>query len=160
VFAFDVDAEPPYTQHWNAGVQRAIADRYVVEVRYVGAAGRRLPRNVEANPAIFGPGATAQNADRRRQYANCPADGSACDFSTIAMLRNITRSTYHAGQASVSRRYAGGLGVNVSYWYSKSLDHLSAMNLSGAAAKPRPARTTWRRIRFDLEAVRIRWTRG
>ena len=54
-------------------------------------AGTHLPRNVEANPAVYGPGATAQNADRRRIYANCPADGSACDFSTIAMLRNITR---------------------------------------------------------------------
>jgi hypothetical protein len=52
------------------------------------------------------------------------------------MLRNITNSTYHAGQASVSRRYAAGLGFNVSYWFSKSLDYLSAMNLSGAAAKP------------------------
>jgi hypothetical protein len=36
----------------------------------------------------------------------------------------------------VSRRYAAGLGFNVSYWFSKSLDYLSAMNLSGAAAKP------------------------
>ena len=37
---------------------------------------RHLPRNVEANPAVCGPGATAQNADRRRIYANCPADGA------------------------------------------------------------------------------------
>jgi hypothetical protein len=152
VFAIDVDAKPPYTQHWNTGVQRAIADRYVVELRYVGALGRRLPRNVEANPAIFGPGATAQNADRRRQYANCPADGSPCEFSTIAMLRNITRSTYHAGQASVSRRYSGGLGVNISYWYSKSLDHLSAMNLSGAAAKPLAGENDLAQNPFDLDA--------
>jgi hypothetical protein len=136
VFGLDVDAKPPYTQHWNLSVQRSLFDRYVAEVRYVGAKGSRLPRNVEENPAIYAPGATAQNADRRRIYANCPADGGTCDFSTIAMLKNITGSMYHAGQASLSRRYASGLGLNVSYWYSKSLDYLSAMNLSGAAAKP------------------------
>jgi hypothetical protein len=152
VFAIDVDAKPPYTQHWNAGVQRSLFDRYVVEVRYVGAVGRRLPRNVEANPAVFGPGATAQNADRRRLYANCPADGGTCDFSTIAMLRNITRSSYNAGQVSVTRRFTGGLGLNLSYWYSKSLDHLSAMNLSGAAAKPLAGENDLAQNPFDLDA--------
>jgi hypothetical protein len=152
VFAIDADAKPPYTQHWNAGVQRSLFDRYVVEVRYVGAIGRRLPRNVEANPAVFGPGATAQNADRRRLYANCPADGGSCDFSTIAMLRNVTKSSYNAGQVSVTRRFTGGLGLNASYWYSKSLDHLSAMNLSGAAAKPLAGENDLAQNPFDLDA--------
>ena len=152
VFALDVDAKPPYTQHWNVSIQRSLFDRYVAEVRYVGAKGSRLPRNVEANPAIYGPGATAQNADRRRLYANCPADGGTCDFSTIAMLRNITGSAYHAGQASLSRRYASGLGLNVSYWYSKSLDYLSAMNLSGAAAKPLAGENDLAQNPLDLDA--------
>jgi TonB dependent receptor len=152
VFAIDVEAKPPYAQHWNAGVQRSLGSRYLVEVRYVGAHGERLPRNIEANPAVYGPGATAQNADRRRVYANCPADGGTCDFSTIAMLSNITRSNYHAGQASISRRYAAGFGMNVSYWYSKSLDELSAMNLSGAAAKPLAGENDLAQNPFDVHA--------
>ena len=152
VFAMDVSSKPPYMQHWNAGVQRALFDRYVVEARYVGAAGRRLPRNVEANPAVFGPGATAQNADRRRIYANCPADGSACDFSTVAMITNVARSSYHGLQTSVSRRYSTGLGFNVSYWLSRTDDHLSAMNLSGAAAKPLAGENDLAQNPFDLEA--------
>ena len=152
VFAIDVDAKPPYMQHWNVGVQRSLFDRYVAEIRYVGAMGRRLPRNVEANPAVYAPGATAQNADRRRIYANCPADGGTCDFSTIAMLRNITRSSYNAAQFSLTRRYTSGLGLNVSYWYSKALDELSAMNLSGAAAKPLAGENDLAQNPFDLEA--------
>jgi hypothetical protein len=152
VFALDVDARPPYTQNWNLSVQRSLLDRYVVEVRYVGAAGDRLPRNVEANPAVYGPGATAQNADRRRIYANCPADGGTCDFSTIAMLRNITTANFNSGQFSVTRRFSDGLGFNVSYWLSKSLDHLSAMNLSGAAAKPLAGENDLAQNPFDLDA--------
>jgi hypothetical protein len=152
VFALDPEAKPPSVQNWNVSVQRSIRDRYVVEVRYVGAKGRHLPRNVEANPAVFGPGATAQNADRRRIYANCPADGSACDLSTVAMLRSIARSSYHAGQASVSRRFGDAIAFNVSYWYSQSFDHLSAMNLSGAAARPLAGENDLAQNPFDLDA--------
>jgi len=154
VFALDHTAKPPYAQTWNLSVQRSVRDRYLVEVRYVGAQGTRLPRNVEANPAVFGPGATPQNADRRRIYANCPPDGGACDFSTVAMTSNILSSSYHAGQASVSRRYAAGFGFNVSYWFSKSIDYLSAMNLSGAAAKPLAGENDLAQNPFDLDAER------
>ena len=152
VFALDVDATPPQVQNWNVGVQRSLLDTYLVEVRYVGASATNLPRNVEANPAVYGPGATAQNADRRRIYANCPADGSACDFSTIAMLRSVARSRYHASQFSVSRRFGDAIGFNVSYWLSTSMDHLSAMNLSGAAAKPLAGENDLAQNPFDLDA--------
>lgn len=153
VFALDHEAQPPRVQNWNVSVQRSLFDRYLVEARYVGAKGDHLPRNVEANPAVFGPGATAQNADRRRIYGNCPADPtSACDFSTIAMLRSVARSEYHAAQASLSRRFGAGIGFNVSYWYSHSNDHLSAMNLSGAAAKPLAGENDLAQNPFDLDA--------
>jgi hypothetical protein len=152
VFGMDVDAKPPYTQNWNAGVQRSLGNRYLVEARYVGASGSRLPRNVEMNPAVYGPGATAQNADRRRLYANCPADGGPCDFSTIAMLRNITRSSFHSLQLSGSRRFGDGLGFNVSYWLAQAKDELSAMNLSGAAAKPLAGENDLAQNPFDVGA--------
>jgi len=150
VFALDKDAKPPYSQTWNLSVQRSLGDKYLVEVRYVGAKGTHLPRNVEYNPAVYGPGATAQNADRRRIYANCPSNGGTCDFSTVGMLRNITNSTYEAAQASVSRRFSAGVGFNVSYWFSKSLDYLSALNLSGSAAKPLAGENDLAMNPFDL----------
>jgi hypothetical protein len=68
------------------------------------------------------------------------------------MLRNIARSEYHAGQASLSRRFGSGVGFNVSYWYSHTNDHLSAMNLSGAAAKPLAGENDLAQNPFDLEA--------
>jgi len=151
-FVLDVDAKPPQVQNWNIGVQRSLFDKYLVEVRYVGAKADNLPRNVEANPSIFGPGATAQNADRRRLYANCPADGGTCDFSTIAMLRSVARSRYDAAQFSVSRRFGDAVGFNVSYWLSKTMDHLSAMNLGGAAAKPLAGENDLAQNPLDLEA--------
>ena len=73
VFAIDVDAKPPVRAELersacSARCSIATSSRSATSARRA----RRLPRNVEANPAVFGPGATAQNADRRRVYANCP----------------------------------------------------------------------------------------
>ena len=109
-------------------------------------------RNIENNPAVYGPGATAQNADRRRIYANCPADGGTCDFSTIAMLSYITHSNYEAGQVSLSRRYSGSVGFNISYWLSSTKDELSSMNLSGAAAKALAGENDLAQNPFDVGA--------
>jgi hypothetical protein len=44
------------------------------------------------------------------------------------------------------------LGFNVSYWYSRTYDHLSAMNLSGAAAKPLAGENDLAQNPFDLDA--------
>jgi hypothetical protein len=57
-------------------IQREVRKGYVLETRYVGTKGTRLPRNVERNPSVFGPGATSGNADRRRINADCPADAA------------------------------------------------------------------------------------
>ena len=153
VFALDADAETAARAELE---RRACSARCSTRTSRKSATsappGTKLPRNVEANPAVYGPGATAQNADRRRLYANCPADGGTCDFSTVAMLRNITRSSYQAAQASLSRRFAGGVGFNASYWSSRTFDDLSSMNLSGAAAKPLAGENDLAQNPFDLDA--------
>ncbi len=41
---------PPYIQSWNLSVQRQLGQNYLVEVRYVGTKGTRLPRFIEGNP--------------------------------------------------------------------------------------------------------------
>jgi len=134
-------------------VQRTLPGQLVLDLRYIGTKGTHLPRNIEANPAVLGPGATGSNADRRRLYANCPAVGN-CDFTHVAKLSYITNSTYHAGQAGVSRRFTGGFGFNLSYWFSKTLDYLSAMNMVGAAARPLAGENDIAQNPFDLRAER------
>ena len=150
-FVMDTKARPSNAQDWNLSVQRELAKSYVLEVRYVGTKGTHLPRNIDANPAVYGPGATAQNADHRRIHANCPPSGP-CEFATIAELTYGQNSTYHAGQVSLSRQYLNGLGFNVSYWMSKTLDYLSSMNLQGSSAKPLSGENDLAQNPFDLKA--------
>jgi len=152
VFAIDKNARPSNAQGWNLALQQELPQHFVAEVRYVGTKGTHLPRNVEANPAVYGPGATSANADRRRLYANCPASATApCDFATIGMLTYGQNSTYHALQTSVTHEFEHGLALNVSYWWSKTMDYLSSMNLQGSSAKQLSGENDLAQNPFDLK---------
>lgn len=152
IFGMDPSARAPYVQNWNFGIQRSLFQHYLLEVRYVGAKGTHLPRNIEANPAVYRPGATAANADQRRIYAGCPASGGSCALSTVGLLADITDSTYEAGQATLTRRFGNGFGFTASYWFSKSLDELSSMNMAGASSQPLAGANDLAQNPFDLKA--------
>jgi hypothetical protein len=70
----------------------------------------------------------------------------------VARLSYITNSTYHSGQFSLSRRWAAGSAFSASYWFSKTLDYLSAMNLGGAAARPLSGENDIAQNPLDLRA--------
>jgi len=148
----DNAARPPYAHDWNLSIQRSFRNNYLLEVRYVGTKGTHLPRNVDANPAVYGPGATASNADRRRIYADCPAATGPCRLSTVAKLMYGTNSTYEGAQISFSHRYAVGFSFNVSYWFSKTLDYLSSATLAGASSQTLAGENDLAQNPFDLAA--------
>src|SRR5215469_1572404 len=143
---------PPYAQNWNLTVQHSLGGDYLLDVRYVGNKGTRLPRFTEANPAIYGPGATADNADQRRIYAGCHGPQGPCDFASVGLMTDSTNSTYHALQAALSKRFGSGLGFLASYTYSKSLDYVSSFNVSGSAPRLVAGENDLAQNPFDLNA--------
>ena len=133
VLTVDQRMRPPYAQNWNISIERVLGQNYLLDVRYVGNKGTRLPRMIEADPSLYGPGVNPNNIDQHRIYAGCPSSGGPCNFASVGLVSNIANSTYHSGQISLSRHFAAGLGFQVSYWYSKSLDGVSSFNVSGSA---------------------------
>src|ERR1019366_4092901 len=107
---------PPYAQNWNLSIERTIATDYLLDVRYVGNKGTHLPRFIEANPSIYGPGATAENTEQRRQYAGCDAAG-VCNYGSVGLIADNSSSTYHALQVAFSRQFSRNLGFLASYWF-------------------------------------------
>ncbi len=142
---------PPYSQNWDFTVEHVFAKSYLLDVRYVGNKGTHLPRFIEANPAIYGPGATTSNADQRRQYANCDASGS-CAFGSVGLIADNNSSTYHALQVSLSRQLTANLSFQVSYWWSKSLDYVSSLNMAGSAPTLVAGENDLAQNPFDLRA--------
>ncbi len=116
---------PPYSQNWNFSIERVLRKNYLLDVRYVGNKGTHLPRFIEANPTVFA------NNDQR-EYSTCNAAG-LCNYGSVGILTDIANSTYNALQVSFSRQYSNGLRFTASYWYSKSLDDISTLNVAGSA---------------------------
>jgi hypothetical protein len=110
-----------------------------------------LPRFIEANPAIYGPGATTSNADQRRQYADCNPSGS-CAFASVGLIADNNSSTYHALQVSLSRQLTTNLSFQASYWWSKSLDYVSSLNIAGSAPTLVAGENDLAQNPFDLRA--------
>ncbi len=124
--------KPPYSQNWNLSIERVIAKDYLLDVRYAGNKGTHLPRFIEANPSIYGPGVNANNNNEIRQYTTCNAAG-VCNYGSVGLLADNSSSTYHALEAAFSRQFTQGLSFLASYWYSKSLDYISTLNVAGSA---------------------------
>ena len=135
---------PPYAQNWNFSIERVLGKNYLLDVRYVGNKGTHLPRFIEANPTIF-----ANN--NQREYSTCNAAG-LCNYGSVGLLTDIANSTYHALQVAFSRQYSNGLRFTASYWYSKSLDDISTLNVAGSAPTLVAGENDLAQNPFDLAA--------
>ncbi len=142
---------PPYSQNWNISIERKIAQDYLLDIRYVGTKGTHLPRFIEANPSIYGPGVNANNNNQIRQYTTCNAAG-VCNYGSVGLLADEDSSTYHALELALSRQYAHGLSFLASYWYSKSLDGISTLNVAGSAPTLVAGENDLAQNPFDLAA--------
>jgi hypothetical protein len=142
---------PPYSQNWNFTIERVLAKNYLFDIRYVGNKGTHLPRFIEANPSIYGPGANAENTEQRREYAGCNAAG-VCNFGSVGLIADDSSSTYNSLQASFSRQFTSNLGFLASYWYSKSLDYISSLNVAGSAPTLVAGENDLAQNPFDLRA--------
>jgi hypothetical protein len=152
LLTIDRGLRPPYAQDWNFSIQRSLGDAFLLDLRYVGSTGTRLPRMIEANPSVYGPGATAENADQRRLYAGCQGPQGPCDFASVGLITDSTSSTYHSAQVALSRRFNHGLGFLASYWFSKSLDYVSSFNVVGSAPRLVGGENDLAQNPFDLAA--------
>jgi hypothetical protein len=123
---------PPYSQNWNFSIERAIDKDYLLDIRYVGNKGTHLPRFIETNPTVYGPGVNANNNNEIRQYTTCNAAG-ICNYGSVGLIADDSSSTYHALEIAFSRQYSHGLSFLASYWFSKSLDYISTLNVAGSA---------------------------
>ncbi len=131
-FTIDQGLRPPYTQDWNFTVDQGFAAQ-VLSLGYIGAKGTRLPRLVEANPAIYQPGSTLANSGRRRIYSGCTLTTGVCQLGTAGLVVGNANSSFHSAQVSLTRRGTPNFNYTLSYTWSKDLDYSSSLHMSGPA---------------------------
>ncbi len=153
----------PYTQDWDLNLQRSFGADWLFEIGYVGTKGTHLPRFIEANPAVFVPGyvngqpiSNSSNADQRRLYSGCTlADSpSTCKFSSTGEIAGIANSAYNALESSLRKRLGHGLSFLLSYTWSKDIDDVSSLNITGSAATPVAGENDLAQDPFNVAAER------
>ncbi len=122
IVGFDPDFSYPNIHQWNLTIEQALPGAMVLRTAYQGSSGRRLFHAAELNPAIFGPGATIANTDRRRLRP---------EFTQITFAGTYGHSNYHALVVSVERRFTRGLTFLTGYSWQKSLDIASNTAFEG-----------------------------
>lgn len=129
-FTLDKNLLPPYTQDWNLTVDQSFGGQ-VLSIGYIGSKGTRLPRLVEANPAIYQAGATLANSGRRRLYSGCTLTTGTCSLGTAGLVEGNANSTFHSAQVSLTRHGSPDLNYTLAYTFSKDLDYSSSLHMSG-----------------------------
>jgi hypothetical protein len=131
-FTIDPGLRPPYAQDWNLTIDQSLGKQNL-SIGYIGSKGTRMPRLVEANPAIYEPGATFANSPRRRLYSGCTLTTGTCTLGTAGLVEGNANSTFHSAQVSLTRRGSPDLNYTLAYTFSKDLDYSSSLHMSGPA---------------------------
>lgn len=125
-----------YAQHWNVTVQREVVKDVSVEIGYVGTKGGNLLTTLDPNAPLPGPGAI----NSRRPYTSARVPGIDHPVSLADVYRRewTARSSYHALETRVEKRFSHGLHVVGAYTWSRAMADAVGGELAGRQAPTRP----------------------
>jgi outer membrane receptor protein involved in Fe transport len=106
------DFRSPLAEQFSFGLQRLMRSGWVASIGYVGTKGTGLFQTIDGNPRVPVPGApTSTRVDP--------------DRGVIRLRANAASSIYHSLQASLEKRYSGGLVMGAHYTWSSFIDNAS-----------------------------------
>jgi len=137
---FPTGVRDPYVYNFYFDLQREVAPKTVVDLKYVGTAGHKLFRSEDANrqPGSLLPlGSTVVDNFGRTLYGLGGRLNQ--NYGRLRVWENEVNSNYNSLQASVRHQLSRGLLFNVDYTYSHSIDdgstwHSGATTANGAGA--------------------------
>ena len=116
-------------QQFNLNIQHRFGTELFADVAYVGTVSHHLYNSSDLNAAVYGPGATEDNAQSRRpifpQY-----------YGSIPYLTDNSNANYHSLQVDVKKRFSRSYSVQAAYTWEKSIDDRSASLLGTGSQNP------------------------
>ena len=117
---FDRHFRLPMILTWNLTAERGLSDTWLARVAYLGNKADHLAGTgdqesglLQINPAIYGPGATADNTQSRRVYPT---------FGVINSINSGIDSNYHSLQLTLEKRLSHGYAFLTNFTWSKALN--------------------------------------
>jgi hypothetical protein len=115
---FDINYRDQYATNWNLNVQKQLGRDYMVELAYVGSAGRQLTLKTDQNQAPPIVGVTDQNVNR-------PFATLSPALRTVGTAESSGTLDYHALLFKGVKRFSNGFSALVSYTFGKTIDLVS-----------------------------------
>jgi len=113
------DFRTPYVQQYSFGIERELANKWMLDLSYVGSAGRKMYRLVDQNQALI-------ETELGPEGIYAPGLSSlAVQGFGVHTMQSSSNSSYNSLQASVTKRFSHGLQFLASYTWSHSLDDYS-----------------------------------
>jgi hypothetical protein len=119
---YDPNFGTPNIHQWNFTLEQALPKGLVARIAYQGSAGRDLFHSSELNAAVYGPGATIANTDRRRPRP---------EFTQLTFGGTYGISDYNALVTSIEKRFAHGLTFLGGLSWQRSTDIASYVAFEG-----------------------------
>jgi hypothetical protein len=107
---------------WSLSIQQALWKSAVLEMNYVGSSSAHMFTSAQANPGIYGPGATEANLQERRPYP---------DIGPIELDADLLSANYNALQLVYNQQFQKGLMIKSAYTWSKNLGVYSPEGAGG-----------------------------
>jgi len=126
----------PYVDAYNLGIQWNFLNNWLLDVGYVGSAGRRFPQLFSFNQAITPSlGGLYQAGSAGGPFFPGFGNLTAPGLGSFLMESNSI-SNYNSLQVTVNKRFSKGLQMLLSYTYSHSLDEYSGSDVSDISLTP------------------------
>ena len=129
----DPNLKTPYTQSWNAGVQRDLGNGMTLEVNYVGSGTHRLIRSVDGNPpqpvlvaAAQANGSLSRTVSggtlRIAPLVGLPQVTGNTAFQEPILVESVGNATYNGLQTVFHKRFGHGVDFQAAYTWSHAID--------------------------------------
>lgn len=118
VFSLDPKFRTNYTFQWNFGIQRELANGWLLDTAYVGNSAQKLTGRDLVNQAFV-------DADPLRPTPVINRRPNP-NIGDVSLVKSLDPSNYHALNVKLNKRFAEGLSLLAGYTYSK------AMGIGGA----------------------------
>ena len=104
----------PYSPEWNLVIEHQFAQNWRAQIAYEGSSQIRGGSFNQANPGAIDPTGTIPLNDRRVVFP---------DWGSINLNTTMNHGYYHAGTASLKKRYSQGLTLDVYYTLARMVDN-------------------------------------
>ncbi len=117
--------EVPNVMNWSLGVQQQLWYKMLLDVAYVGTAGRHLMANRSINQTPYGTNFLPQNQDSTSPGKPLPINflRPYPGFGSIDIRDFTSTSNYHSMQTRLNRRFANSVQFGLVWTWSKAMDY-------------------------------------